>query len=212
MFDIIEKNKKIIQCYKEDQNRYINLIIGTSLEIKTLGDVCFFNPRSIKTGDNYEEINYIDISSVKEGSLKEIKNLKEDFPSRAKRIIEKNDILYSTVRPNLKGYVYMNEIVNNCIASTGFAQIRVKDEKTTLSKFIYYIIIEEKILNLVVNKAKGAQYPAISVDDLLDVVIPIPSKEKQEKIVNYCDHIEEKIKEIEMEIEKHKELINDFLE
>ncbi len=37
-------------------------------------------------------------------------------------MIKKGDILYSSVRPNLKGYVYINDEIQNGIASTGFCK------------------------------------------------------------------------------------------
>ena len=67
----------------------------------------------------------------------ELQKITNEFPSRAKRIIKKGDILYSSVRPNLKGYVYISDDIQNGIASTGFANIRVKEPNTILSKYLY---------------------------------------------------------------------------
>ena len=195
---------KQIEFFKDRQARYLYLVKISENNIKTLGDICEVNPENMKSGQ-YTEINYIDISSVKNGQILELQYLTNNFPSRAKRIVKKGDILYSSVRPNLKGYVYINDNINNGIASTGFAQIRVKDSNEILSKYLYYIITSDYITNDLINKAKGAQYPAVSFDDFENLKIPIPSLERQQEIVNYCKNNDKLIKKLEQEIETNKE-------
>lgn len=172
-------------------------------DVKTLGEVCIINPENMKAG-TYPEINYIDIASVKGGQILEIQKLVNEFPSRAKRIIKQGDILYSSVRPNLKGYVYISDIIENGIASTGFAQIRVNDENIISSKYLYYILTCDCVTVELVSKAKGAQYPAVSFDDFESIKIPIPSLERQKEIIDYCESNDALIKALESEIEKNK--------
>lgn len=178
--------------------------------IKTLGEICSINPETLKSG-KYTEINYIDIASVKEGKLLEIKKLASDFPSRAKRVLKQYDILYSSVRPNLKGYVYIKDNIENGIASTGFAQIRVKNKTVILPKYLYYLITLDSISEILVSKAKGAQYPAVSFDDFEELKIPIPSIEKQKEIIEYCENNDVLIKELEKEIKQNKKQATLFI-
>ena len=172
-------------------------------ETKLLGDVCDINPETMRL-NQYSEINYIDISSVKGGQILEIQNLKTDFPSRAKRVIKKNDILYSSVRPNLKGYTYINNDIQNGIASTGFAQIRIKHHNTILSKYLYYILTTNEISELLISKAKGAQYPAVSFEEFENIKIPIPSLDKQKEIVDYCEANDLLIQSLENEMTRNE--------
>ena len=179
-------------------------------EIKTLGEISKINSENMKSGQ-YTEINYIDISSVKGGQILELQKLTNGFPSRAKRIVKKGDILYSSVRPNLKGYVYISDDIQNGIASTGFADIRVKDPNTILSKYLYYIMTSEYITNDLISKAKGAQYPAVSFDDFETIKIPIAPLERQQEIVEYCEHNDALIKQLEQEIENNKKQAEQFM-
>jgi len=202
---------KQIEFFKNRQERYLYLFkINNDNLFQKLNKVCFINPENIKES-SYNNINYIDISCVKEGKLLEIKNLKSDFPSRAKRIIKKGDILYSSVRPNLKGYTLINENIENCIASTGFAQIRTKDINILLPKYIYYIITTADYLNLLINKAKGAQYPVVSFIDFEKIKIPVISIEKQKEIIDYCDNNNNIIKQLENEIKINNSLALNFI-
>jgi len=202
---------KQIEFFKNRQERYLYLFkINNDNFFQKLNKVCFINPENIKEA-KYNNINYIDIYCVKEGKLLEIKNLKSDFPSRAKRIIKKGDILYSSVRPNLKGYTLINENIENCIASTGFAHIRIKDTNVLLPKYIYYIITTVDYLNLLINKAKGAQYPAVSFIDFEKMKIPVISIEKQKEIIDYCDNNNNIIKQLENEIKINNSLALNFI-
>src|SRR5690606_40376361 len=69
---------------------------------------------------------YIDLESVENGRL-----LKEDFiskdgaPSRAQRVLSKNDVLFQMVRPYQKNNLFFDK-EGKYVASTGYAQIRTK--------------------------------------------------------------------------------------
>jgi restriction endonuclease S subunit len=178
--------------------------------VNTLDEVCSINPENMKSGQ-YTEINYIDIASVKGGQILELQKLTNDFPSRAKRIVKKGDILYSSVRPNLKGYVYISDDIQNGIASTGFADIRVKEPNTILSKYLYYIMTSDYISDDLISKAKGAQYPAVSFYDFETINIPIPSLDKQQEIIEYCEYNDILIKQLEKEISNNKRLAQQFI-
>lgn len=205
----VELNK-MIEFYKNRQERYLYLIGKENSNIKTLNEVCDINPESMKT-NKYTEINYIDISSVKEGKISEIQNLKNEFPSRAKRIIKQYDILYSSVRPNLKGYSFITDNIKNGIASTGFAQIRVKDINIVLPRYIYYLLVTKKYSDILVSKAKGVQYPAVSFTVFEKLKLVIPSLEEQKEIVDYCESNNKIIEMLKKEIEQNNILANEFI-
>jgi hypothetical protein len=111
----------------------------------------------------------------------------------------------------LKGYVYISDDIQNGIASTGFADIRVKEPNTILSKYLYYIMTNECVSEYLISKAKGAQYPAVSFDDFETIKIPIPSLERQKDIVEYCEYNDTLIKQLEKEIENNKKQAQQFI-
>ena len=70
----------------------------------TLGEVCEINTENISLKDKYKEVHYLDSSSVTENKFEAYQHLiigKDEIPSRAKRKVKPNDIVYSTVRPIL---------------------------------------------------------------------------------------------------------------
>jgi type I restriction-modification system DNA methylase subunit/restriction endonuclease S subunit len=203
-------NEKIAELKQLNEFCLNNQKIFGENVVKELCEISIINPENMKVGQ-YTEINYIDIASVKGGQILELQKLTNDFPSRAKRIVKKGDILYSSVRPNLKGYVYISDDIQHGIASTGFANIRVKEQNTILSKYLYYIMISDYITDYLINKAKGAQYPAVSFDDFETIKIPIPSLERQKEIVEYCEYNDTLIKQLEKEIENNKKQAQQFI-
>ena len=203
-------NEKITELKQLNEFCLNNQKIFGDNVVKELGEISVINPQNMKSGQ-YTEINYIDISSVKGGQILELQKLSNNFPSRAKRIVKKGDILYSSVRPNLKGYVYISDDIQNGIASTGFADIRVKEPNTTLSKYLYYIMTSDYVSNDLISKAKGAQYPALSFDDFKNIKISIPSLKRQKEIVEYCEYNDNLIKQLEKEIENNKKQAQQFI-
>jgi len=88
-----------------------------------VSELCSINEISLKTNHKLKYINYLDTSNLTEGKIDTIKLLypnEDKIPSRAKRIVRHNDILYSTVRPVQKHYGFIKNPIDNLICSTGF--------------------------------------------------------------------------------------------
>ena len=111
----------------------------------------------------------------------------------------------------MKGYVYISDDIQNGVASTGFADIRVKEPNTILSKYLYYIMTSDYISDDLISKAKGAQYPAVSFHDFETIKIPVPSLERQQEIIEYCEYNDTLIKQLEKEIENNKKQAQQFI-
>ena len=108
-------------------------------EVK-IGDIAKINPETIKKSDNFTFIEYLDTSSVTENNFDNPLSISiDEAPSRAKRRVRDNDIIISTVRPNLKHYGFIKKANENLIVSTGFAVVRCNQEIVD-SQYIYYFI------------------------------------------------------------------------
>ena len=112
----------------------------------------------------------------------------KEAPSRARKIIEFEDVLYSTVRPYLHNICIVDkEFSKTPIASTAFCVMHARKE-VLLYKFLFYWLLTsefDKYSNG--DPSKGALYPAIGEKDLLNGVIPVPSIEEQALIVERID-------------------------
>jgi type I restriction enzyme S subunit len=167
-----------------------------------LGDVCDFNVASIGKSYPHKQIKYIDISSVGTGILNEpTKYNILEAPGRAKRLVSKGDIIISNVRPNRRSFAYLKNPEDNHVASTGFTVISSKRDISD-SRFIYYIISDQKFTDYLTNNAKGCAYPAVETATFKNAEIIIPSIFEQKKIAEvlgaYDDLIEVNQKKIKI--------------
>ena len=152
-----------------------------------LSEVCEINPQTGNPDVLYPNsyFNYIDISCVENGSGKFLGPNKIDTgnaPSRARRLIAPEDVLISTVRPNLRAFTLLIEIPERTIASTGFAVLRSKKERLSPQFLVYMLRHDNSVKQMVQMMGKGS-YPSINQADVESIEIPLPPLEVQQEIV-----------------------------
>lgn len=142
------------------------------------------------------EYSYIDISSIDSKKYEIVSPkviLGKNAPSRARKSIQIGDIVFATTRPNLKNIAILENEYINPIASTGFCVLRC-NPSFIYNKYLFYFLITQILQDAITPFIRGAQYPAISDNDLLSVDIPIPPTiERQKSIVQKLDDLFEKI-------------------
>ena len=157
----------------------------------TISKVCVCNPKNEDKLD--DEFIYIDLESVEKGVLKS-KNIihLKNAPSRAQRILYKNDILFQSVRPYQRNNYLLNKDDDflQYVASTGYIQLR-----TTLNPyFLFQLLNTDKINNEVMLRCTGTSYPAINSNDFSNILITITNdRNEQNKIAKFFSLIEERI-------------------
>lgn len=157
---------------------------------------------------------YIEISGIntKTGEIKEVSQIeKKEAPSRARIIVRKDDILVSTTRPNRGAITLLKPKHDFHIASTGFAVIR---EVCEVSKEYLLLLLRHRIcLTQMEQRSSGGNYPAITLDELQNIQIPIPPPEVQAEIAEQVEAIyaeakllreegKETLKQAKLEVEK----------
>ncbi|WP_270982915.1 restriction endonuclease subunit S [Campylobacter upsaliensis] len=162
------------------------------------------NPQANETLPN--NFVYIDLESVIKGQLlKEQVINKEQAPSRAQRILQKQDILFQLVRPYQRNNYIFNKN-GDYVASTGYAQIRTKE----CVNFVYYALLENSFVERVILKSTGSNYPAITSNDFADLKIPLPPLQEQKEIAEFLDKKCEKINSVIEKTKKQIELIKEY--
>lgn len=152
-------------------------------------DIAIINPNSKIRYKNL--INYIDTSSVLDGKLLNIQKLYSNYPSRAQRILEKNDILISSVRPNLLHNYFINKNIEYGVASSGFLQIRTLSENIN-PRFLYYFLTSSKNVSKYSAIAESSQttIPTFNKDIIENLEIPNYSYDQQLLIVDIIEYLE----------------------
>ena len=173
---------------------------GDLLNQDVLNSFCEINPN---TGELPDRFIYIDLESVNKGRLeKENWISKEGAPSRAQRVLQKGDILYQTVRPYQKNNYFFDK-EGDYVASTGYAQIRTKQDE----KYFFQYIHTSKFVNNVLKRCTGTSYPTIGTTDLAKVPITIPTPPEQTKIATFLTAVDKRINLLQKkkaELEQYK--------
>ena len=162
-----------------------------------LGDICITNKNSYSSKDNWKFVNYLDTGSLTENKITELQyiNIETDkIPSRARRKVIKNSILYSTVRPNQLHYGIIKEPVDNLLVSTGFTVIDV-DINKAIPEFVYYLLTQNNTTEQLqaIAEQSVSTYPSIKPSDIENLEFKLPNLIIQNKIVSILDTIDSKI-------------------
>ena len=150
-------------------------------------------------------INYLDTANLNVGTVDELQYMevgKDKIPSRAKRIVRKNDILISTVRPNQKHYGIIKNVAKNMVASTGFAVLTPKEDKVDPG-YIYNYLIQDHITTYLhsIAESSTSTYPSIKPSVIGDLEVDLPPLEEQKTIAHILSTLDDKI-EVNNQINK----------
>ncbi len=173
-----------------------------------LGELC--NPSLGQVKEQPDTIiDYIDISSV-DNESKSITGFQTmsfaEAPSRARKDIKKNNIIVSTVRPNLNAVaVYEEETPNKTVVSTGFCVLDCKDNVDY--RFVFNFCKSQAFIEDMVSQATGASYPAVSDKIVRSSMMPAYSYEEQCQISYILDAVSKIIADRKKELQKLDELI-----
>ena len=173
-------------------------------QTKTLGEVLqrtkTINP--LKSPD--AEFSYIDVSSVSNATfqIEKTQTLRgKDAPSRARRLVKSNDVLFATVRPTLQRIAVVPSHLDNQVCSTGYCVLRPKAGID--HRFVFYSLFTEGFINRMESLQKGASYPAVTDGEVREHVISFPPLAEQRRIVGILDEAFEGIATAKANAEKN---------
>ena len=93
------------------------------------------------------------------------------------RKVRTDDIVYSTVRPNLKHYGIIKGDVSNVVVSTAFAVIR-SNTPTITNELLYLILTDDAITEMLqgIAEMSKATYPSISPENIMELKVTLPQQ------------------------------------
>ena len=162
-----------------------------------LGDICKTNINSYSEKDNWSFVNYLDTGNITENKISDIQFIdlsSESLPSRARRKVQLNDIIYSTFRPNQKHFGIIKNQPENFLISTGFAVLHI-NKIIADPNFIFYNLIQNEnteSLHAIAEQTTSA-YPAIKPSDIENLSIKLPPLPTQQKIAAILSSLDDKI-------------------
>lgn len=160
------------------------------MKLMALGDLILdietWNPQREKDSVSF---SYIDISSVNQESkqIGEWKKIRSgEAPSRARQLVCSEDVLVSTVRPNLNGVAQVPPSLDGAIASTGFCVLRAKAVLLN-SRYLFHWVRTPQFVKDMTMRATGASYPAVTDRIIKDSKIPFPPLPEQRRLAAILD-------------------------
>ena len=179
--------------------------VSKDYELIKLGEICEFNPSSIKK--NIKTFKLVKIKDIDNGTIINFDEI-DALEVKNTNICKYNDIIISNVRPKSKKSVFLTESLLKDIDEVCFTMpiIRVKN----FNPMYIYSILYPFIDTFETELCTGSTYPTFKIDKLLDYKIPIPkNKEKMNvwgkkilKPYNEKNIKELKIKELENTIQE----------
>lgn len=193
--ELIEKKKAVRDGALEDLVSGRTRLSGFNGEWETtrLSDFAQINPSSALP----EVFRYVDLESVKGISLLGWRaERKETAPSRAQRLAQKKDIFFQTVRPYQRNNYLFELPYNDFVFSTGYAQIRTKNN----ANFLFRLLRQDAFVDEVLDNCTGTSYPAINPTQLGEIEIFVPKDPKEQKaIADILTAMDEEIESLEEE-------------
>lgn len=164
------------------------------------------NPRNSPTG----VYDYVDISSVdtQAGDYDFVSLHGYEAPTRARRKPKKGDIIVSTVRPNRNAVAIIGEESKQLVVSTGFAILT----PTKISPLVLFAVLKtEPVYAHIVRKATAAMYPAVSEDDVLDILIPQLSEADSNEIEQHIKDSIQLRRDSQSLLQRFRQLAEDII-
>ncbi len=159
------------------------------------------------------QFKYIDVSSISNDSFKITGSTTykgSEAPSRARKIVRTNDILFATVRPTLKRIAYVGNEFDGEICSTAFCVLR--GTPTLSSRYLYYYVQRDSFIESLGKFQRGANYPAVTDGNVKDQLIPFPTIEEQKDIADVLLGIDSKINQETRKMDMLKGLFKSMLQ
>lgn len=190
-------DKQLQQCLdaiKQNQEKLHDMVNSLVGEKVKLASVCELNTQTINPAkDSNKEYIYIDIDSVENGTgyySLDKRILGANAPSRARRFASSGSTIISTVRPNLRGFAYIEKEIPDSVYSTGFAILKSKNESILANKMVYYqFMYSESLMNQMVQAMPKGSYPSINKNNIdnFDLLVSIENQNAILKELDMCE-------------------------
>ena len=161
-----------------------------------IGDVCNTNTSQYSTKEAWNEFLYLDTGNITRNIIEDIVRYSSvaELPSRARRKVISDDIIFSTVRPNQCHFGILSNPPVNLLVSTGFTVITV-NKKIINPYYLYYYLTQDRIVDYLhsIGEQATSAYPSIKAQDIEDLEIELPDLSTQNNVAKTLRALDKKI-------------------
>jgi type I restriction enzyme S subunit len=208
----IEEQRRIVDFLDEETRRIDELISLKNMQIKNYAAIqdsrkneiiwgnknatliplrylvkCNRNSLRADTSPEFK-FAYCDVGSVnfQSGISEELESYNfSDAPSRARRLANPGDVIFSMVRPYLRAVAIVPHNNSQYVFSTAFA---VLESFSMTSEYLFEILTTTRFLAETEKWSSGMGYPAINQDDLMKIKVPyLDTANQYERILSLTE-------------------------
>ena len=198
------------EYYQKKYEDYVNLIKGYKNGWNKLSMACNLKDSNFTPEEN-KQYKYIELSNI--GVSGNITGcMLEDginLPSRARRLINTDDVIISSIEGSLESCALVQEEYDNALCSTGFYVINSLEINPETLIVLFKSEPMQKILK---KNCSGTILTAINKDEFLKLPVPIIEKSIQKKIATLVEKSFALKKESEYLLEKAKRAVEIAIE
>jgi type I restriction-modification system DNA methylase subunit len=205
-------------CHRWDATYHVSLpskikqriAESTLMRVKDVAELTNerFNPKRLEANKTF---NYIEISDVDAISMRAHGKavLCSEAPSRARKLVREQDVIFSTVRPERGIVAVISDVQDRFVCTTGFAVLRTK---RIAPMALSYLLQSDFVIAQIKKYSVGISYPAIDEKDLLEIILPISDDnfETYDDIAKQIENMERQISDLRgmFKNEIDKKLVN----
>ena len=189
--EAIDQTERLIVAKRNAYSNKLNAFFAeANTPMMRLDEVSNVNLQllSSKTDPDFE-FDYFDIASAEDDTNRvQVGRISfKSAPSRARRIVSKEGVVYSTVRPLLRR-LFVAKSRNDAVYSTGYSIL--EPVECCLASYLKHALVSSSVERQIYARMTGSGYPAINENDLAEIKIPLPSREVQAALCEELDRLE----------------------
>ncbi len=157
-----------------------------------LGEVC--ESVSLTFRRQLKKVVLINTSDVLDGKVTNHAYVpNENLRGQFKKSFQRNDILYSEIRPKNRRFAFVDFDASDYVASTKLMVIRVNDK--VLPEFLFQVLKSDEIIEQLqlLAETRSGTFPQITFSELAALDVRIPSIDEQREIAATLRAFDDKI-------------------
>lgn len=161
-------------------------------ELVALGNISDSVSETYKFDD--EQVVFLNTSDIFEGKvLHSDKSDPKILPGQAKKRIQKDDILFSEIRPANKRYAFIDFDAPKHVVSTKLMVLQARPK--ILPKYLYTFLICPKTLTdfQILAESRSGTFPQITFQEISGYPVALPPLSEQQQIVDFFYSVNDKI-------------------
>ncbi|MCN7407385.1 restriction endonuclease subunit S [Escherichia coli] len=186
----------------------------SDFEVISLSKLVCERKESVNPSDSPDkEIYYIGLENISQNDgvlVGDIRKKGFEIKSRS-RVFYPGDILYGKLRPNLNKCLFVDDNIEG--VCSGEIIVLIPNLELINPIFLKELLLSKYVSQHVMSMTSGATLPRLNVSEFLNIKVPLPNLDIQNKMANYMSSKRNKIIEFEREIKCLREtIVNEFQE